>query len=159
MLVGPDQHTDWLNQALVAEKAALEAEWRRLNQEVADRETRLREIERRLEHVNGLLDGDDDSSAAEPPADMLSSRSNSVEIAYAILSERNGEPMYYKDLAKEVVVRGGDISGANAAQILVARLVRDDRFVRPVRKGFYALRDDYPNAKNVGERRKRRRAA
>ena len=58
--------------------------------------------------------------------------------------------MYYKDLAAEVQNRGGDISGENAAQILVARLVKDERFVRPVRKGFYALRKDYPRAKKCG---------
>ena len=157
MIVGPDQHIDRLNQALKAEKTALETERRRLHQEIGDREARLLEIERRLEHVDGLLGEDSDAPAREPPADMPSSRSNSVEIAHAILSERNREPMYYKDLAKEVVARGGDIFGANAAQILVARLVRDERFVRPVRKGFYALRDDYPNAQNVGARKRGRR--
>ena len=64
--------------------------------------------------------------------------------------------MYYKELADEVMARGGDLTGENAANILVARLVNDERFVRPIQKGYYALRSDYPNAKNVGERRRRR---
>ena len=66
--------------------------------------------------------------------------------------------MYYKDLAVEVKARGGDIPDANAAQNLVARLVNDERFVRPVRKGFYGLRQDYPRAQNVGQRKKRGRS-
>ena len=63
--------------------------------------------------------------------------------------------MHYKDLAEEVKAQGGDLSGENAAQVLVARLVKDDRFVRPARRGFYGLREDYPGARSVGERKKR----
>ena len=159
MIVSPERHTERLNQVLMAEKAALEADRSLIRQDMSDKEARLREIERRLAHVNGLLEDEPEAVALEQPPDRTSPRSNAVEIAYTVLSERNRQPMYYKDLAKEVASQGGDISGSNAAQILVARLVRDERFVRPVRKGFYALRDDYPNAPNVGARKRRRRAA
>ena len=81
-----------------------------------------------------------------------------VEVAFLILSERDGETMHYKDLAEQVLTRNGDIRGDNPARNLVARLVNDDRFVRPARKGFYGLRRDYPTARNVGQRKTRARA-
>lgn len=142
-----------LEKVLQAEKDALEKEQAELLVQVAEANARLQEIENRLAHVNGLLTPASTISKATgingfhqtPPA---------ADIAFEILMERSGETMYYKDLAAEVQNRGGDISGENAAQILVARLVKDERFVRPVRKGFYALRKDYPKAKNVGERKR-----
>ena len=60
--------------------------------------------------------------------------------------------MYYKELAQEVLSRGGTLNGATPAATLTARMVRDERFVRPTAKGFYALRRDYPTARNVGAR-------
>ena len=62
--------------------------------------------------------------------------------------------MYYKDLAQEVVRRGGILKGARPWANLTARMVQDERFVRPTAKGFYALRRDYPTARNVGARLK-----
>ena len=82
---------------------------------------------------------------------------NVCDIAVDILSERDGEPMYYKELAQEVVSRDGILNGATPWATLTARLVRDPRFVRPTAKGFYALRRDYPTARNVGARSKRGR--
>jgi hypothetical protein len=61
--------------------------------------------------------------------------------------------MYYKELADEVIKRGGVLGGKAPEATLTARLVRDERFVRPTSKGFYALRADYPNAPNVGARK------
>ncbi len=61
--------------------------------------------------------------------------------------------MYYKDLAEEVMRRGGVLNGKTPGATLNARMVRDERFVRPTSKGYYALREDYPAARNVGARR------
>ena len=148
------QNSGVLEQALQAEKEALEEERQRLKEQVVRGEERLREIDIRLTHVHGLMslnNGHTSTSSQEKTAPKTSV----VDIAFQILSERNGETMYYKDLAVEVKTRGGDIPAENAAQNLVARIVNDDRFVRPVRKGFYGLRQDYPKAQNVGERKKR----
>ena len=110
----------------------------------------LNEVNVRLSHVSGLLGPDmgaDNSSANSVP------RMEAVtDIAVAILSERAKRPMHYKDLAKEVLARGGDIPGKNPANNLVAKLVNDDRFVRPERRGCYALRIDYPGVESVGSR-------
>ncbi len=74
--------------------------------------------------------------------------------------------MHYRDLADELIRRGAVIRGQDPAGALVSRMTQDDkrrteadkRFVRPTSKGFYALREDYPNARNVGARRRRRNA-
>ena len=143
-----------LEQALQAEREALEAEQRQLREYVSKAEERLREIDTRLTHVYGLMSL---NNGYAPAAETrMPTKLPVADIAYEILSERNGETMYYKDLAAEVKHRGGELPDANAAQNLVARLVSDERFVRPVRKGFYGLRQDYPKAQNVGERKKSR---
>ena len=41
---------------------------------------------------------------------------------------------------------------------LVSRMTGDERFVRPTSKGFYALREDYPEVtQSVGARRRKRK--
>ena len=151
------QDSGILEQALQAEKEALEQERGQLKEQVAKGEERLREIDLRLTHVYGLMSLNNGHMSAEeegkaPPGTPV------ADIAFQVLSEMEGETMYYKDLAAEVMTRGGNLPKTNAAQNLVARLVNDERFVRPVRKGFYGLRQDYPKAQNVGERKKSRRS-
>jgi hypothetical protein len=80
---------------------------------------------------------------------------SAVDIAAEILSERSGEPMHYRDLADEVLLRGGLLPETSAPTTLNGRINRDDRFVRPFRRGFYALKKDHPNVRNsVGARRR-----
>jgi hypothetical protein len=79
-----------------------------------------------------------------------------LEIAHSVLEESGADPIHYKELAKIVIERGGEIPGVDPAQTLVSRLVKDERFVRPFRRGWYALRLHHPKAKNIGARRKRR---
>ena len=142
-----------LEQALLEEREALEKEQRLLQAQASDIETRLQEIEHRLDLVNSLMGMPSVNAAPHPGRNGTAPKPRAVDVAFDVLSDRGPEPMYYKDLAHEVEARGGDLSGENAAQILVARLCNDERFVRPIRKGFYALRKDYPNAQNVGQRR------
>lgn len=144
-----------LDTLLQDEKTRLDKEALKLRGQINTAELRLQEIHIRLKHVEGLLGTNEmnESSIAESSSAMSRSL---TDIAEEVLGERNGESMYYKDLAQEVQSRGGNIAGDNAAALLVSYLVKDDRFVRPVRKGFYALRRDYPNAKNVGARKRRR---
>ncbi len=147
-----------LDTLLQAEKTRLDEERQTLQERIAAGERRLQEIRVRLRHVEALL-GTSEATEAVPSAKATSAGRSLMDIVEAILGERSGEPMHYKELAHEVRERGGELSGDNAASSLVARLVDDERFVRPVRKGFYALRKDYPNAKNVGARKGRRGSA
>ena len=143
-----------LDNLLQSEKDRLDEERQALQAQITVAEKRLKEIHVRLRHIDGLL------GVSEPSETLVTGTSNPAgrtmtDLAAEILNERQGEQMHYKDLAREVQARGGDLSGVNAANILVARLVNDDRFVRPVRKGYYALTSDYPDAKNVGARKRR----
>ena len=144
----------------------LEAELRRLESERADLQEQARkgtdqlaQVKARLEHVTALL-GRDVVTESRVEGSLTSSAIDDNisptirDIAVAILSERNAEPMYYKELAKEVLKRGGSLKGETPWATLAARMVRDERFVRPTAKGFYALRRDYPTARNVGARLK-----
>ena len=143
-----------LEQALQSEKEALEKEREQLADQVSAATARLAVVDERLALVVALMNhkGEVPASAG---ADGQKRKTPVVDAAFQILSERDGVTMHYKELAAEVMARGGNLSGVNAAQILVARLVKDERFVRPLRKGFYGLRKDYPGAQNVGERKRR----
>lgn len=146
-----------LAKALQDEKEALQAERDSLKTEIEEAQIRLQQVEERLTLVVSLMNHTDGAKpTGQPP--LLQEQPPAIEVAFQILSEREGETMHYKALADEVILRRGDIPGDNAAQVLVARLVNDERFVRPARRGFYGLRKDYPNAKNVGQRKANKNA-
>ena len=79
-----------------------------------------------------------------------------ADLALRILRERGKQPVHYRELAELVRVEGGDLSGPNPAQTLVAMIAKDERFVRPTKRGWYSLREFYPRCKNVGSRKKAR---
>ncbi|MCY3831522.1 MAG: HTH domain-containing protein [Chloroflexi bacterium] len=163
------QSKNELESVLGKERDKLQQEIEQLRTEI-EAMTRQRQYkEERLGHLQALL-------ASEPPANneratsgrRSSSRSTPtpqlMDMVENVLRERKGEPMHYRDLAEELVQRGAVIRGQDPAGALVSRMTQDDkrraegerRFVRPTSKGFYALREDYPNARNVGARRRKR---
>ncbi len=152
-----------LDNLLYAERQKLEKEASELQERLKENQERFTTVQRRLEHIHALLGEDESSPGATSVVFQAQhsyvngSRSQICDIAETVLSERNGEPMYYKELAQEVIGRGGVLHGATPWASLTARMVQDPRFVRPTAKGFYALRRDYPNARNVGARGQRRR--
>ena len=143
-----------LDALLLGEQSRLRIVSQELREQISAAEEKLKEVEERLVHVGGLLGpnyASDDESEESPLPD-----SRGIEdIAVDILNERNREPMHYRELAKEVEARGANIPGVDKDHTLIARLVKDDRFVRPTRRGFYALRKDHPDAKSVGARKQR----
>ena len=143
-----------LDTLLLEEQRVLRCKSRKLREEISAAEGKLKEIEERLVHVEGLL-GPSHTSEDDSEASPLPDSREITDIAVNILSERNREPVNYRELAKEIQARGGNIPGIDKDHTLIARLVKDDRFVRPTRRGFYALRRDYPEAESVGARKPR----
>ncbi len=157
-----------LERSLLSERDRLQQEIEQLRKEIDAKESQCRSKVERLGHVQALL-------SAEPPASSerlqrrRSTESSStpserlLNMVEQVLRERNGEPMHYRDLADEIVKRGAVIRGQDPAGALVSRMTQDDnrraeadkRFIRPTSKGFYALREDYPDARNVGARRRK----
>lgn len=155
-----------LEHMLRGERTNLRAELEEVRKLIATSEQRLTVIIERLRHVDGLLG--DVVADNEPTANgtvrletaPIRSHGDSItDLAEKVLLQQPGsdKTMYYKDLTKEVQRLGGQINGADPAATLVARLVNDERFVRPIAKGFYGLRKDFPDARNVGERSRRSR--
>lgn len=154
---------------LRGERDKLQRDMEQLRQEIVEREASLRAKETRLEHILALLDDE-----PKKPAQQLRKAKESpgrstpsaqlLDMAVEVLRGQKSEPMHYRDLADELMRRGAVIRGKDPAASLVARMTQDDnrraeserRFVRPVSKGFYALREDYTNARNVGAKRRRR---
>ena len=168
----PDSFTDnnvSLESSLRGERDRLQQEIEQLREEIAERELLSRAKAERLSHVEALLTIDS-PTASEPVPTRLGASATStptpklLEMVEVVLRERKGEPMHYRDLADEILRRGAVIRGQDPAAALVSRMTQDDsrraegerRFIRPTSKGFYALREDYPDARNVGARRRRR---
>ena len=148
-----------LNTLLEAERGRLEAEQADLQEKVRQGADQLALVRSRLEHILALLGKEKETASSKESSRATSGKDDNTpptmcDIAVEILDERNAEPMYHKELAEEVVKRGGILKGQTPWATLTARMVQDERFVRPTAKGFYALRRDYPTARNVGARLK-----
>ena len=125
-------------------------------------EENIRELDGERSQINAevvalrsLLAIDD----GQPIDDHVNARRYAVDprdVAIEILREKSGEEMHYKVLADAVVDRGGHLPEKSPAAALNAIMNRDNRFVRPNRRGFYALREHHPRVKeNAGRRHPR----
>ncbi len=162
---------DSLERSLLAERERLKAAIGELRQEIEAKEMACRAKENRLAHVEALLATAPPEAKSPPPRRQASGRSTPtaklLDMAEQVLRARKGEPMHYRDLADDLIRMGAVIGGKDPAGSLVARITQDDkgkaedekRFVRPTSRGFYALRADYPKARNVGARRRGKTAA
>ena len=144
---------------LLQERDRLQGEIEQLQSEIADKEVACRAKQQRLSHILALLGTEPPEAKAVPPrraqaAGASTPTAQLLDMAEEALRRRQGEPMHYRDLADELIRRGAVIGGVDPAGGLVSRMTRDERFVRPTSKGFYALRADHPNARNVGAKRR-----
>lgn len=154
-----------LVRVLEAEAADLAARQRDLEEQSRGIGQELEHIRMRQDLIRALLDtsGDQDRGRTAILTDgdrqTAAGRRNGgvhrdvADIAYEILLSLGKKPIYYEALAEEVQKAGGKLGGATPGQTLVARISRDPRFVRPEKRGWYAARDFYPRAKNVGARK------
>lgn len=161
------EQIDQLGQALEQELTHLADREAQLVAKAEEVNAELERIRRRRDLIQALLNTSDakpgQSSEEEPkqPSSeagwqstiMCNAGKSIVDTAYEILLARGKKPMHYGELAEQVIAAGGAIPGQDPAQTLIARLSRDERFVRPERRGYYAARDHYPRAKNVGARK------
>jgi hypothetical protein len=154
---------DALKSALEHERRALEAKRHELEHEISQLNSEIEAVSFRLGHVTALLRGPEikevgqESKPGSEETEATDESTDPVEIAYRYLEEHGAEPVYYRELADVVKERGGELEGADPAITLVSRLVADNRFVRPFRRGWYALRVHYPKVKSVGARKSRQR--
>lgn len=153
---------DTLSRALEHERAALEARRSELEQEIARLEAEKEGVSFRLGHIIALLRGtgaeevQEDRQISAQVIEEIEELTDPIEIAREVLEEHGTEPIHYRKLADLVKERGGQLEGTDPAMTLVSRLVADERFVRPFRRGWYALRVHYPKVKSVGSRKKRK---
>lgn len=128
-----------------------------LKGEIEERQRRLANLAQLINRLEEVLELSTIEDA--PDAKPVLRHANYKEICNLvaqILAEHDKKPVHFRQLADEVRRRGIRLGGADPGRTLVAKLVWDDRFIRPERKGYYALREDYPDAPNVGERKNQR---
>ena len=152
----------------------LTVEYERLQELQSDLQSQMERIQEqhehgaeRLRHIQALIPkrisaSPPDGAAGDSTPGMTVPNDGSldaVEAAFSILQAHGAEPIHYRELASLVIERGAELGGKDPAQTLVSRLVTDERFVRPLRRGWYGLRIHFPKAKSVGARKKRSRRA
>ena len=149
---------DELNILLQRELDSLLQEKSSLESTLFESRKRLGDIETRIRHIEGLLGPSQDQFDSNP---IRSSAVNPdiADLAEQVLLEASPGEVHYRSLARAVRSRGGLLGGKRPESVLIARLVNDERFVRPTRKGYYALRKDYPDATSVGSRHRGGRRA
>lgn len=84
-----------------------------------------------------------------------------ADVAHQVLREVGAKDVHYVELADKVKARGGRLPDhkPSATSMLNGILNADPRFIRPFRRGHYALQEHFPNVnRSVGERRNRKRA-
>lgn len=88
--------------------------------------------------------------------DRIPTDDDVADIAYDLLQEMGAKDVHYIELADKVKARGGRLPDhkPSATSMLNGILNADPRFLRPFRRGYYSLKDHFPNIKrSVGERR------
>lgn len=153
-----------LNDLLAEELNALGLRESSLEEQCRVSAEELEEVRRRRNLIRALLGLADDGEVAtalesgdavralvEPKPHGRKAR-GVADIAYDIVVARRKKPIYYEELAEQVIEAGGILGGESPAQTLVARISRDPRFVRPEKRGWYAAREFYPKARSVGAR-------
>ena len=162
--------TDDLNDALGEELRRVERAEAELEAQLRDLAAQLDAVRRKRDLVKALLEmpagsaAEDGAKAANASAvvaglgrsgEKPSANGRSVaDIAYKILLDRGKNPMHFEDLADRVKAAGGTLGGASPSQTLIARICKDDRFVRPQKRGWYAAAQFYPRARSVGRRKR-----
>ncbi len=117
--------------------------------ELGEKRARIKAEVMALRQLLAIDDGQAIDSGGNSPRYTVDPR----DVAITILREKEGDEMHYKMLAEEVVQRGGHLPEKAPEAALNAIMNRDERFVRPHRRGFYALREHYPRLKeNAGRR-------
>ena len=99
------------------------------------------------------------NGASARRTDRISIDDDVADIAYDVLREIGAKDVHYIELADKVRARGGRLPDhkPSATSMLNGILNADPRFLRPFRRGYYSLRDHFPNIKrSVGERRSKK---
>ncbi len=117
-----------------------------LQQEYSERLRKLKQdrkpLEEALEHVNALLVFEGWASNNREHANTENAWESGsisyIDSAHKYLEE-TGQPTHYTVIAEMLDERGVYIPGKEPAKTLLAKLNRDDRFIRIKKRGTYAL--------------------
>ena len=105
---------------------------------------------------NGYVRPEDDG------APNLDGEKDPAYLAVEILREAGGKDMHYVELAKQVKARGGNLpEHLRSSTATLNRILNSDpRFIRPFRRGYYALKEHFPNVnRSIGKRLNKRTRA
>ena len=143
----------------------IDGEVQELRQTLEETRNALNRKQKQLEHLDRFLESSTGGRVNQALGTATGSRRTNwaivKDIAEEILRKRNGEHIHFRDLYEELKRQGVVINVKNPATRLAFALAYDGkkRFVRPIRMGYYALREDHPGASNVGRQRSQAKPA
>ncbi|MDD9957129.1 MAG: winged helix-turn-helix domain-containing protein [Anaerolineaceae bacterium] len=150
----PGLNTEEFRSIVSGKLTALKTESQDLSKEVEALQLQLAKNSQMISHLEGVLELSGTSETNSLPVARKASYDEVCDLVEQILAEKHKNPVHYRELADEVQLRGVKLGGKDPASTLVAMISKEPRFVRPTSRGFYALRKDYPNARNVGEHKR-----
>ena len=142
-----------------AKRDAMNAELTSLRTHIRKLQDLLGEDQLETEDYERQYERSPERERAPEPVHLDQRTSRVLSLAEEILKQRSPRDMHYSDLADAVSERGGNLpQHTKSRHDTLIRMMNEDpqqRFIRPQRRGFYALIADYPDAENVGTRRTR----
>ena len=156
-----------------AQLRVLEGEYGGVERERDELNSRLNSLRIRIKGLKEFLSGEevppenpplteysDAGSRATATSIQTDARTTNVlAIAERILAQQSPKHMHYTHLADAVSEQGGNLPRHNKSRHdTLIRMMNEDpqkRFVRPERRGYYALTKDHPDVASVGTRRAR----
>ena len=125
----------------------------------------IRELRRLVNGLRGLLgqeplpptETQPEPATAATQSSQTDGRSDDIlALAEAVLEENQPEPMHWTELVDEIQRRGGKLPAREKSRYdsLLRLLIGDTqaRFVRPEKRGYYALKKYHQDAENVAPR-------
>lgn len=156
------QLSDRLTEVAREELRQLETRDQELMEKIRELEQERSELRKPIGALRTLVSDVQDSvigGQSSVKSTVFPDTDDPIEITINILRERDSEDVHYKILTDQVLKRGGRLPKSEPWTHLNYLMNEDGRFVRPRRRGYYALKEDYPSlSRSVGERRRKRAA-
>lgn len=161
----PDQLRDELASAqakrldLEAKRDAMNADLTSLRAHIRKLQDLLGEDQLETEDYERQFEQPTERDQAHAPTHLDERTERILNLAESVLKQRRPRDMHYSDIADAVSAKGGNLpQHTKSRHDTLIRMMNEDpkaRFIRPHRRGFYALSEDYPDSENVGTRRAR----
>ncbi|MCE2488884.1 MAG: hypothetical protein J4G17_02795 [Anaerolineae bacterium] len=124
-----------------------------LQKRIQEQQKELKRVRAQLSHLDGFLSLEHGTTRESAATSGRSSGAEICKMVEVILRENGNAPMHYRKLTEEVQKRGVVVCGIEPEKTLLSSISKDNRFIRPAKRGQYALRE-YKDPQSDAKRKK-----